>query len=350
MYCRYCRAKNRSSAEECIVCGKPFPKEGRQSGVTMSAPPPQPRQASHEDESPTVPRPDTAAPPPNHSNPSNPSSPSPFVHMTIDPEEYARRFPDRDFRHRSPARKAARFFGFALAWVTAIAAGALGARWVDDNGGAEAALRRLMAGATRTGIAQTPVPVAKAPGKSELPYEGASPAAATHAPLRATQAIEKPAEVSSGASEVKAAPDVPPDAAPDAQPDPVPKAPAPKAAKAAEKIAAEQQPVKTVKPKKSSSATQKVARGREISRIQQQAADELKKKTRKRRARLEQAKQTQKASQYASPRQRHVRQVLARCEKLDGVFWREQCKWRVCDGQWGRNGCPSYTRDKLAVD
>jgi hypothetical protein len=274
--------------------------------------------------------------------------------MTIDPEEYARRFPAPEFRHRSPARKAARFFGFTLAWVTAIAAGALGARWVDDNGGAEAALRGLMAGATRTGIAQTPVPVAKAPDKPELPYEGASPAAAAHAPLRATQAIEKPADVSSGGSEVKAEPDVKPnvtpDAASDAQPDPVPKPPTPKAAKAVEKTAAEKQPVKTAKSKKSSSATQKIARGREISRIQQQAADELKKKTRKRRGRVEQAKRTQKASQYASPRQRHVRQVLARCEKLDGVFWREQCKWRVCDGQWGRNGCPSYTRDKLAVD
>jgi hypothetical protein len=311
------------------------------------------------------------------------------VHLTIDPDEYARRFQDRDVARRSPGRKAARFVAFTLAWMVAIGSGALGARWVDDNGGVEAALRKLMQQPSHAGDA--PAQVADAPAKAELPYDGAPPAA-TQAPLRSAQAIatpgapaprpaakiarhkgtqaapqeapqaaatpkpdeqaaavnEKPADTSSGASEAKSEPDV----APDAQPVPAPSPPTPKAAKPVEKMAEKattEPPAKTAR-KKSSSTTQKIARGREINRIQQQAAEELKKKTRKRRARVEQAKKASKSSLYALPQQRHIRQMLARCEKLDGVFWQEQCKWRICDGRWGKNGCPSYTRDKVAAD
>ncbi|WP_143131451.1 hypothetical protein [Noviherbaspirillum humi] len=32
----------------------------------------------------------------------------------------------------------------------------------------------------------------------------------------------------------------------------------------------------------------------------------------------------------------------AQCEREPSLFAREACKWRLCSGQWGRNGCPSY--------
>jgi hypothetical protein len=42
--------------------------------------------------------------------------------------------------------------------------------------------------------------------------------------------------------------------------------------------------------------------------------------------------------------------LLARCEKLDGLIWRERCKWKICDGRWGRDGCPAHARERLASD
>jgi hypothetical protein len=300
--------------------------------------------------------------------------------MHIDPDEYARRFP-QGVRHRSPARKAARVGAFALAWIAAIGVGALGSRWLDDNGGAEAAFRKLIPQPSPH-LDNVPAPLARAPSKAELPYDGAPPPAAQQVPLRAAQSIETPVvrdEPPASRPAVKAVPDTAarnPDAqavaaagnpaetssggtgtqaeqaaagGPAVQPDAAPKPAATKAA-SVEKPAADRS-AKAARPaKKSSSATQKIARGREISRIQQQAADELKKKTRKRRARVEQAKAASKPSLHLSSRQRHVRQVLARCERMDSLFRREQCKWRVCDGQWGKNGCPSYVRGKVAID
>jgi len=32
----------------------------------------------------------------------------------------------------------------------------------------------------------------------------------------------------------------------------------------------------------------------------------------------------------------------ARCTQLDGFLRRERCKWQVCSGKWGEQGCPSY--------
>jgi hypothetical protein len=36
------------------------------------------------------------------------------------------------------------------------------------------------------------------------------------------------------------------------------------------------------------------------------------------------------------------RLALARCESASNIFARERCKWQLCNGMWGRNGCPSY--------
>ena len=38
---------------------------------------------------------------------------------------------------------------------------------------------------------------------------------------------------------------------------------------------------------------------------------------------------------------------LAQCEKLDGLFFQERCKWRICQDQWGNNGCPSFPQQAV---
>jgi len=35
----------------------------------------------------------------------------------------------------------------------------------------------------------------------------------------------------------------------------------------------------------------------------------------------------------------------AQCLELEGFLRREQCKWHVCSGKWGQDGCPSYKKD-----
>lgn len=100
-----------------------------------------------------------------------------------------------------------------------------------------------------------------------------------------------------------------------------------------------------------------LAKDREIERIQQQADEELKKKSRGRdvteavRARTDDAEKKQEARQAKDEDTPAVaahgsrRPALARCEREeDSLIGRELCKWKVCGGMWGKNGCPSYER------
>lgn len=41
--------------------------------------------------------------------------------------------------------------------------------------------------------------------------------------------------------------------------------------------------------------------------------------------------------------------ALAECNKEEGLFFRERCKWRLCNGRWGKQGCPSYENDRSAA-
>gem|GEM_PF-5226918 len=93
-----------------------------------------------------------------------------------------------------------------------------------------------------------------------------------------------------------------------------------------------------------SGAAQRVSRGREISRIQAQADEELKKKTRRGTGTVAAARATR------PPALSFTRQALARCEKADNLFRREQCKWRICEDKWGRDGCPSFERARVVFD
>lgn len=91
------------------------------------------------------------------------------------------------------------------------------------------------------------------------------------------------------------------------------------------------------------------AKDQEIERISQQAADELKKKNRGRqlanstpaRPRYSERKPPANAPSYAA-RVGNKRLAVARCEYAGNLFARERCKWRLCNGMWGQNGCPSY--------
>ena len=89
---------------------------------------------------------------------------------------------------------------------------------------------------------------------------------------------------------------------------------------------------------------------REIERIRQQAVEELKKKTESRQRNSESrdsnsgAKKLlkQQESRLISRKALAMSGRLAQCEQADNIILRERCKWQLCDGKWGKNGCPSY--------
>ena len=93
-------------------------------------------------------------------------------------------------------------------------------------------------------------------------------------------------------------------------------------------------------------------KNREIERIRQQAAEELKKKNENQRAADEartKAPGRPNVTSASEKRQPAVagtskRALLAQCERRSNFILREHCKWEICDGSWGKNGCPSYER------
>lgn len=41
--------------------------------------------------------------------------------------------------------------------------------------------------------------------------------------------------------------------------------------------------------------------------------------------------------------------AVAECDNQVGLFYRERCKWRLCNGKWGKQGCPSFQNDTPAT-
>jgi hypothetical protein len=86
----------------------------------------------------------------------------------------------------------------------------------------------------------------------------------------------------------------------------------------------------------------------EIDRLKSQAFAETK------RDRLDNARAAGKTSAPATPFNQQLaarttpNKELLQCEQQTNFIQREQCKWRVCGGKWGRNGCPSYQRIETA--
>jgi hypothetical protein len=102
----------------------------------------------------------------------------------------------------------------------------------------------------------------------------------------------------------------------------------------------------------------RMAKDKEIERIKQQAADELKKKSRNRSV-TQEARYTERGASRqdkdkdasASAASGHSkRAMLARCENASNFILRERCKWQICSGMWGKNGCPSYERQASVVN
>ncbi|WP_334189506.1 hypothetical protein [Noviherbaspirillum sp.] len=97
-------------------------------------------------------------------------------------------------------------------------------------------------------------------------------------------------------------------------------------------------------------------KNREIERIRQQAAEELKKKNENQRAADEartRATNRPNVTSASEKRQSPVagaskRALLAQCERRSNFILREHCKWEICDGSWGKNGCPSYEKQASA--
>lgn len=93
-------------------------------------------------------------------------------------------------------------------------------------------------------------------------------------------------------------------------------------------------------------------KNREIERIRQQAAEELKKKNENQRAADEaRARAANRPGVTSASEKRQLpvagaskRALLAQCERRSNFILREHCKWEICDGSWGKNGCPSYEK------
>lgn len=203
---------------------------------------------------------------------------------------------------------------------------------------------------------------------SELPYDGAPPPAElTQQPRQQTQetqiavpaydetagaglsSIESPTELEQGAEPIT----TPPKESSLADETPVTKKEAkaagnlPSAAPAAknEDDQVKAKPIggeaKAVKKRRSITKT---AKDREIDRIREQADKELKRKLELGQAGSRARKQQKLAGAMRESREVRVRRILSKCERISNIFRREQCKWRLCSGMWGKNGCPSYPK------
>jgi hypothetical protein len=66
-------------------------------------------------------------------------------------------------------------------------------------------------------------------------------------------------------------------------------------------------------------------------------------------AELKPARRAQSEGRYNTDKatwrpQAGTRARVMQCNNINSFFSREKCKWQVCSGQWGKNGCPSYVK------
>jgi hypothetical protein len=279
------------------------------------------------------------------------------------------------------------------------AAGVVLAWWlIQPIGNKPVVPRELSTMKAPAAVSSTGTAVGVYPGvnPSELPYDGKPAAQADEAtgPAQPTaNAVESPLAGESLAEAAKRAvadddvPTAPPATAMPTQPtqptqqaalaSPADRSAVPALASPADRSAVPVKPeaVKPVEKKVANAVPKPRPRARtdkEIERIKQQAAEELKKKTENR---LSTAKRTAKrtakgavttakaqAQQMDRPhanqegddktaaasRPPSRRAMFDRCEHASNLFARERCKWEVCGGLWGKQGCPSYERQASA--
>lgn len=200
------------------------------------------------------------------------------------------------------------------------------------------------------GAGNRPAPI-RGISPSELPYDGAPPPAAGSS----SSMPDVPEPASASAAEAA------PAGAVDEGSKETASTAAPVPARAAKKADAEG----VAKPAKPSAQGASVAgtaakrksvarTDREIERIRRQVDEELKKKTDHGRApantrpgvnqgaRKEDGSRRTVSGAVSVQRVSSMRASLARCERRANFISREYCRWQVCNGSWGRYGCPSY--------
>lgn len=251
-------------------------------------------------------------------------------------------------------------------FALAIGAGLFGAWWLNDPAAARAlaAMRKSAQAPDSAAVKPLQTPQARQTfgiSAGELPYDGVPPDPPLATPTPADAAIKprdlphenlKSDDVDSGTEnavpiERSVAPSGPPqeeaaattgDGGPNNSAQPL-------------QVKPRDKPVKPVSPVQRQGANPKFARNKEIGRLQQQAEDELKKKTERRRSLVQsvtkahQTARRREAEAAASRRKPIVKPVpVARCGTIASLLAREVCKWRICKNQWGKNGCPSYAK------
>lgn len=235
---------------------------------------------------------------------------------------------------------------FAIGAVVGVAGAWLGSRSSGDV--LENELPHVPRNARAPGIRGAPGSVARGIDPRELPYDGSPPAPSEHAAQAPPSGIdpqERPYAQLSSSSRV---------AQQDKAPSDIRRAQKNRQA-AADEDTARNASAAGVKKNVSAKAAQKrrsthrhVAKDREIERIRQQAAEELKKKTGGGRSVKQHgdASAPRSARRHEAPavvdRSARTRAMLASCERAGNFFLREKCKWRLCGGSWGEHGCPSY--------
>jgi hypothetical protein len=118
-------------------------------------------------------------------------------------------------------------------------------------------------------------------------------------------------------------------------------------------------PLPDDKSERASGQAERDSRSEEVSRLKAEAYSETRRNRLSRSTPAKSApkeegikqkgvrRQPTSLSGSVSPSQKaDLRRALAKCKEEDGLFYQERCKWRLCNGQWGKHGCPSYGRNK----
>lgn len=119
------------------------------------------------------------------------------------------------------------------------------------------------------------------------------------------------------------------------------------AAKATEVAKAKDRQARARKQAAGQRNAERLAKSREIERIKRQATEELKSKSeRQKSGQTGRSSASKEADKVKVTRGKPLSKqaLLAQCEGISHLIRREQCKWRVCGGSWGQNGCPSYDK------
>lgn len=262
--------------------------------------------------------------------------------------------------HRTPAprRLASRLAAMVGVFVIGTAVGISAAWWMHQD--TESASLSASQKPYQSAVVSAPEPAQS--GRSnplrginpaELPYDGAHPSLAEPVQQEPQRAAVIQAQgdmaipgMSSSINEVE------PEFAPEIKA-PTPAASPKSSVKTRTQVKQKTPASETKSEPKRQSSTSTVAKEREIERIKQQADKELQRKleigraAEEARMRKQQATRSSNRPQLAATRdsrEMRVRKILAKCERNPNFFRREQCKWQLCSGKWGKEGCPSYSK------